>query len=147
MMKYIVLTLTVGCIIGALSGCSSPTQRSEAKAELVAARLEWGTGPDGKERQIVCVDWKNSGSTVIFEVQADIDLYDSSGKKLKVSAPRQTIYRAPKSGPGIAPGSVYHEPTSEGFLIVPTPRMASEMQPATRVAVRVTKASSVQSAL
>ena len=70
---------------------------------------------------MVLVDWKNTGSTPIRVVKADIVAYDASGAELASGTKDYTIYAASNSQSGIVAGETYAEPSGEGFVLVSTP--------------------------
>ena len=67
---------------------------------------------------MVLVDWKNTGTTTIRAVDADIIPYDVRGNKLELSgATDKPIYAVDDSSPGIAPGEKYTEPMGQGYIL------------------------------
>lgn len=104
-------------------------------AKIVRVRLVPYTTPDGNRRQMVLVDWRNTGTTRIRAVDADITPYDANGNVLQFSARTdKPIYAVDDSDPGIAPGRTYVEPLGRGYII------GSSAEPeAVRVEVKITE--------
>lgn len=117
---------------GSSSSGSSSSSGGSGSAVVVNSRLVPFTTAQGQQAQMVLVDWRNTGSTPIRVVHADIVPYDSSGNKLDSGAPDYTIYAVSSSSSGIAPGSTYSEPDGEGFVVVSS-------SPAARVEVQITR--------
>jgi hypothetical protein len=68
---------------------------------------------------MVLVDWRNTGTTTIRAVDADITSYDARGNKLDSGARDYAIYAVSDSSRGIAPGKRYTEPDGKGFILAP----------------------------
>ncbi len=90
-------------------------------AKIVRVRLVPYTTPDEFRTQMLLVDWRNTGTTTIRAVDADITAYDATGNKLRLwngnYTINYTVYAVGDSSPGIAPGRVYTEPLGEGFAL------------------------------
>jgi len=82
---------------------------------------------------MVLVDWRNTGTTRIRAVDADITPYAADGNKLKSGASDYAIYAVSDSSLGIAPGERYTEPNGKGFILAPG------FADAARVEVRITE--------
>ena len=113
---------------------SEPRQVGPA-AKVVRVRLVPYTTPDGHRTQMLLVDWRNTGTTTIRAVDADITPYDANGNVLEFSARTdKPIYAVSDSDPGIAPGRLYVEPVGRGYIV------GSAYEPeAVRVEVKITE--------
>lgn len=94
--------------------------RSSVNPEIVA---------DGRDINELRITWKNTGTTNIHGVKADIELLDNQGQvieKIKYwvyAADGWTVPSekpAPNASPGIAPGETYTDPPGQGFKLLPT---------------------------
>jgi len=92
---------------------------SGPSAKVVRARVVPFITPDGSRTQMVLVDWRNTGTTTVRAVDADIVPYDASGNRLGSGANDYAIYAESDSSPGIAPGKRYTEPKDKGFILSP----------------------------
>jgi hypothetical protein len=88
-------------------------------AEVLRARVVPFTTAEGTQAEMVLVDWKNTGTTTIRAVDADIIPYDAHGNKLESGANNYTIFAVSDSSPGVASGEKYTEPNGEGFTLAP----------------------------
>ncbi len=99
---------------------SEPRQVGPA-AKVVRVRLVPYTTPDGHRTQMLLVDWRNTGTTTIRAVDADITAYDGIGNMLQLFGDsgtiNYTIYAVADSSAGIAPGELYVEPLGQGFVL------------------------------
>ena len=84
---------------------------------------------EGREMAELRITWKNTGSTNIHGVKADIELLDNQGQVIEKM--KYWIYVAdgwtipgekpsPNASPGIAPGETYTDPPGQGFLLTTT---------------------------
>jgi hypothetical protein len=75
------------------------------------------------------ITWKNTGSTNIHGVKADIELLDNQGQVIEKM--KYWVFATsgwglsgetpePNAGPGIAPGVTSTDPPGEGFLLTTT---------------------------
>lgn len=99
------------------TGCGGGGTISAAKTNV---RLEPWTNPDGKQLKMVYFDWKNTGTTPIRALHANMTFYDAQGAVVD-KVKNYTIYVAPGNDKGIAPGESYFEPKGEGFAAVDLP--------------------------
>ena len=94
--------------------------RASVNPEIVA---------EGREMAELRITWKNTGSTNIHGVKADIELLDNQGQVIEKM--KYWIYVAdgwtipgekpsPNASPGITPGGTYTDPPGEGFLLTTT---------------------------
>ena len=94
--------------------------RASGNPEIVA---------EGREMAELRITWKNTGSTNIHGVKADIELLDNQGQVIEKM--KYWIYVAdgwtipgekpsPNASPGIAPGETYTDPPGQGFLLTTT---------------------------
>lgn len=113
-----------------------PGPQPRGSAEILRVRLIPWTNPDGRALQMVLVDWKNTGSTPIRIVKADITPYDASGTPIGNGAAGYPIFAAPDATPGIAPGAPYEEADDDGFVLVNAPGLWPR---ASTVDVRITE--------
>ncbi|MEX0642957.1 MAG: dienelactone hydrolase family protein [Pirellulales bacterium] len=101
---------------------------SGPSAEVIRTRLVPFTTPGGVRTQMVLVDWKNTGTTIIRAADADIIPYDARGNRLDSGWKGKPIYAVDDSSPGIAPGETYVEPKGKGYILMPidpgTPKAA-----------------------
>lgn len=95
------------------SGVSGPS------AKVVRARVIPYITPNGTRTQMVLVDWRNTGTTTVRAIDADIVPYDASGNRLGSGASDYAIYAESDSSPGIVPGKKYTEPMGNGFILAP----------------------------
>ena len=87
------------------------------------------SNPNANVQSELRITWKNTGSTNIHGVKADIELlneerqiidkfnywvYVAKGWSLPGEAP------SPNASPGIAPGRTYVDPPGEGYFLTPT---------------------------
>jgi predicted nucleic acid-binding Zn ribbon protein len=84
---------------------------------------------EGREMAELRITWKNTGSTNIHGVKADIELLDNQGQVIEKM--KYWVYVAdgwtipgekpsPNASPGIASGDTYTDPPGEGFLLTTT---------------------------
>lgn len=116
------------------------TPQQQGSVEIVRVRAVPYVTAQGAQAQMVLVDWKNTGSTTIREVFADITAYDAGGNKLDSGAQDYCIYAVFSSDPGISPGETYTEPEDEGYVLVNAPDITG-FSAAAKVEVRITRAS------
>jgi len=102
-------------------------------AVVVRARLVPFSRAQSVGTQMVLVDWRNTGTTTIRAVDADIITFDARGRRLESGAKNKPIYAVSDSSPGIAPGETYTEPNGEGFILAP------DFTRAARVRVKITE--------
>ena len=92
------------------------TTHHTTTATVQNSRLTSFVSPaNGKKMQMVMVTWKNTGSTPIRVVDAEIVHRDSSNAVLGTH--NYTIFSASDTSPGVAPGETYSTPAGEGFLL------------------------------
>jgi len=86
------------------------------RATVLSSKLVDFVSPaNGKKMQMVIVSLKNTGSTPIRTVVADITPRDSSGKVMNTTT--YTVFAEFDSSPGIAPGRTWTTPKGEGFIL------------------------------
>jgi hypothetical protein len=84
---------------------------------------------EGREMAELRITWKNTGSTNIHGVKADIELLDNQGQVIEKM--KYWVFATsgwglsgetpePNAGPGIAPGVTYTDPPGEGFRLLTT---------------------------
>ena len=112
----------------------SEGESGATSVDVVRVRLVPFKTPNGARTQKVLVDWKNTGTTTIRAVDADIVPYDKKGNRLESGTSDYTIYAVSDSSPGVAPGDIYKQTKDEGFVLIPGPAMAA------RVEIKVTEA-------
>lgn len=96
-----------------LAGCGGGGTPSAQKTNV---RVEAWTNPQGQRQQMVYVDWKNTGTTPIRFVVADLSFYNASGSMMGGFG-KCVVYTAPAGDAGIAAGATYVEPQGEGYAI------------------------------
>jgi hypothetical protein len=101
---------------------------SGPSVKVVKARVVPYLAPDGRRTQMVLVDWRNTGTTTVRAVDADIIPYDANGNRLGSGATDYAIYAESDSSPGIAPGKRYTEPMGKGFILAPGFAEASRVE-------------------
>jgi hypothetical protein len=97
-------------------------------AEVVKVRVVPFTTAQGVRTQMVLVDWRNTGTTTIRAIDADIIVYDDRGNVLDSGAKDYTIYAVSDDSPGIVPGEIYTEPKGKGFTLMPGSTKARRAQ-------------------
>lgn len=111
------------------------TARSTLRATVRSSKLVDFVSPgSGQKMQMMIVTLKNTGSTPIRAVDADITWRDSSGNVLGTH--NYTIFAESNSAPGIVPGSTWTTRKGEGFTI---PYGAGIGEKAKSVKVEITK--------
>jgi carboxymethylenebutenolidase len=93
--------------------------RRGTSAEVIRARVVPFSRANSVGTQMVLVDWRNTGTTTIRAVDADIIPFDARGRRLESGAMNKPIYAVSDSSPGIAPGETYVEPNGDGFILAP----------------------------
>jgi hypothetical protein len=68
---------------------------------------------------MVMVDWRNTGTTRIRAVDANIFAYAADGTISEWSRYDHPIYAVSDTEPGIGPGKTYKEPTGRGYILAP----------------------------
>jgi hypothetical protein len=96
-----------------------PDIHSGPSAKVIKARLVPFINPDGERYTMVMVDWKNTGTTRIRAVDANIFAYAADGTISEWSRYDHPIYAVSDTDPGIAPGKTYKEPTGRGYILAP----------------------------
>lgn len=96
-----------------LAGCGGG---GTPAAQKTNARVEAWTNPQGQRQQMVYVDWKNTGSTPIRFVVADLSFYNASGS-IVGGFGKCVVYSVTTSEAGIAAGTTYVEPQGQGYAI------------------------------
>lgn len=87
-----------------------------SKVAVISSKLVNFVSPaNGKKMQMVIVTLKNTDSSPIRVVDADITSYDSSGAI--VGTNNYTIFAESDSSPGIAPGETWTTRKGEGFIL------------------------------
>jgi hypothetical protein len=89
---------------------------SKPTAELLQYTITPWTQPDTKQHwQRLNVVWKNTGKVPIRSVEADVVMYDESGKLIYKF--EYCTYAVSDNEPGILPGETYTTPPNEGNLL------------------------------
>jgi hypothetical protein len=96
-----------------------PDIRSGPSAKVIRARLVPFINPDGERYTMVMVDWRNTGTTRIRAVDANIFAYAADGTISEWSRYDHPIYAVSDTEPGIGPGKTYKEPTGRGYILAP----------------------------
>ena len=125
-------TIIIAAITLSLSSCS----KKITTAEVVESRLIPFVTANGAQAQMVLINWKNTGTTPIRVVHANIIAYDSNGVTLSSSANDYTIYAVSDERPGISSNRTYIEPDGEGFVLLPLDGSSSN---ASRVEAQITR--------
>ena len=93
-------------------------QSADYQIEIAKIKIEPFRMAQGKEVQILLVDWKNTGKLPVGLVKAELTFFDSQDRQIdQVKSDR--IFTASNERAEIKPGSVYREPKNDGFVIVP----------------------------
>ena len=138
--KFIItLFITAGILIGFWLFSSGKFNRSVGQSSIQFVTSEVSLVPksainpeivaEGREMAELRITWKNTGSTNIHGVKADIELLDNQGQVIEKM--KYWVYAAdgwtipgekpsPNASPGIAPGGTYTDPPGEGFLLTTT---------------------------
>lgn len=87
--------------------------------EIVNVRLVPFRTPNGERTQKVLIDFKNTGTTTVRAVDADIIPFGPKGNRLGNAVHDYCIYAVLDSKPGIAPRDTYRTPESEGHVLRP----------------------------
>ena len=95
-------------------------QPADYQIEIAQIKIEHFRMARGNEVQILLVDWKNTGKLPVGLVKAELTFFDNQDRQIdQVKSYR--IFTASSASGEIKPGSVYREPKSDGFVIVPMP--------------------------
>lgn len=94
---------------------TGPTARRAPATVQNAKLVDFVSPANGRTMQMVIVTLKNTGSTPIRVVDAEITSRDSSGKVVETH--NYTIFAKSDSSPGIAPGSTWTTRKGEGFIL------------------------------
>ena len=135
----ITMMITAGILIGFWLFTSGRFNRSVGQSSIQFVSSEVSVMPrssvnseivaEGREMAELRITWKNTGSTNIHGVKADIELLDNQGQVIEKM--KYWVYVAdgwtipgekpsPNASPGIAPGGTYTDPPGEGFLLTTT---------------------------
>jgi hypothetical protein len=108
-------------------------QSTDYQIEIAQIKIEPFRMAQGKEVQILLVDWKNTGKLPVGLVKAELSFFDSQDRKIdQIKSYR--IFTALSAKAEIKPGTVYREPKNDGFVIIPVP----ETTKAARATVKLT---------
>jgi len=117
---------------------ASPAPSPTPQVTYLSSRIvPWVSAANGRDMQMVLISWRNTGSTPIAVVEAQITAYDAQGQVLESSVPEYTIFASESMSRRIQPGMSYIEPEGEGFVLIP----GVDGVLASRVEVRITKCS------
>ena len=135
----ITMFITAGILIGFWLFSSGRFNRSVGQSSIQFVSSEVSLVPksainpaivaEGREMAELRITWKNTGSTNIHGVKADIELLDNQGQVIEKM--KYWVYVAdgwtipgekpsPNASPGIAPGETYTDPPGQGFLLTTT---------------------------
>jgi hypothetical protein len=70
---------------------------------------------------MVMVDWRNTGSTPVGAVFANIAVLDQSGARMMMSADDYCVFAAATDAEKVRPGVQYVEPEGNGYAVVSVP--------------------------
>ena len=95
-------------------------QSADYQIEIAQVKIEPYRMAQGKEVQILLIDWKNTGKLPVGLVKAELTVFDSQDRKIDQTKSYR-IFAALSEKAEIKPGGIYHEPKNDGFVIVPMP--------------------------
>ncbi len=115
------------------------SQKEAYQAEVARVRLIPWTTAQGKEAQMLLIDWKNTGAEPIGLVRATMRFFGQNGEQLD-QVKDYTIFVTYDKKKAIKPGKTYQEPDDKGFILVPMP---PGFQKAVRAEAALTKIAGV----
>jgi hypothetical protein len=87
------------------------------QAEVVRVRLVPFTNPQGKVLQMLLIDWKNTGTLPIGQVNATVTFFDADGQQLD-EIRNWSVFATHDQKKAIKPGQAYEALNNDGFVFM-----------------------------
>jgi hypothetical protein len=91
--------------------------RGAYQAEVIRVRLVPSVSAQGKVVQTMLIDWKNTGTLPIGQVNATVTFFDADGRQLD-EIRNWSVFATYDRKKMIKPGQAYEEPNNDGFVFM-----------------------------